>query len=108
MRRCCSGPSRSSASPSCRPSGGRCCTRIADHVPVRWIAGPRPVPDWLDGEAIEIVRDTKRTRLNISGVSAATAYHEAVEAMRWARQLLASGRAEPGEIAICVRHAHRL
>ena len=30
---------------------------LATHVPVRWIAGPRPVPDWLDGAAIEIVRD---------------------------------------------------
>ena len=73
---------------------------LADHVPVRWIAGPRPVPDWLDGEAIEIVREEAHSP-NISGVSAATAYHEAVEAMRWARQLLASGRAEPADIAIC-------
>ena len=72
---------------------------LAAHVPVRWIAGPRPVPDWLDGAAIEIVRDEAQTP-NISAVSAATAYHEAVEAMRWARQLLASGRAEPAEIAI--------
>ena len=72
---------------------------IAAHVPVRWVAGPRPVPDWLDGAAIEIVRDKARAP-NISAVSAATAYHEAVEAMRWARQLLASGRAEPTDIAI--------
>ena len=36
----------------------------------------------------------------VSGVSAATTYHEAVETMRWARQLLASGRAEPADIAI--------
>src|SRR3546814_9099223 len=33
-------------------------------------------------------------------VSAATAYHEAIEAMRWARSLLASGRAAPSDIAI--------
>ena len=72
---------------------------IAGHVPVRWIAGPRPVPDWLDGQAIEIVRDEPQSP-EVAAVSAATAYHEAVEAMRWARQLLASGRAEPAEIAI--------
>ena len=31
--------------------------RIAGQVPVRWIAGPRPVPDWLDGDVIRIVRE---------------------------------------------------
>ena len=66
---------------------------------MRWIAGPRPVPDWLDGAAIEIARDEAQSP-DVSAVSAATAYHEAVEAMRWARQLLASGRAEPADIAI--------
>ena len=72
---------------------------LAGHLRVRWIAGPRPVPDWLDGEAIEIVREEAQAP-EVSAVSAATAYHEAVEAMRWARQLLASGRAEPADIAI--------
>ena len=72
---------------------------IAGLVPVRWIAGPRRVPDWLDGEVIEIVRDEAQSP-DVSGVSAATAYHEAVEAMRWARLLLASGRAEPADIAL--------
>ena len=33
---------------------------IAGHLPVWWIAGPRPVPDWLDDKAIEIVRDALR------------------------------------------------
>ena len=61
--------------------------------------GPRPVRDWLDGAAIKIVRKEARTP-EVAAVNAATAYHEAVEAMRWARQLLASGRAEPAEIAI--------
>src|SRR5262249_20071477 len=36
----------------------------------------------------------------ILAASAATAYHEAVEAIRWARELLASGRAEPADIGI--------
>ena len=72
---------------------------LAGHVPVRWNAGPRPVPDWLDREAINIVREEARSP-DISAVSAATAYHEAIEAMRWARELLASGRAVPADIAI--------
>ena len=72
---------------------------LAGHVPIRWIAGPRPVPDWLDGVAIEIVRSEAQAP-GVSAVSAATAYHEAVEAMRWARALLASGRAQPTDIAI--------
>ncbi len=72
---------------------------IAGSVTVRWIAGPRPVPNWLDSKAIEIVREEAQDP-EVSTVSAATTYHEAVEAMRWARQLLASGRAEPAEIAI--------
>ena len=72
---------------------------LARHVPIRWSAGPRPVPDWLDGEAIEIVRDEANSP-EVFAASAATAYHEAVEAMRWARELLASGKAEPADIAI--------
>ena len=72
---------------------------IADYVPVRWIAGPRPVPDWLNSTAIEIVREDAQTP-DVFVVSAGTAYHEAVEAMRWVRELLASGRAESAEIAI--------
>ena len=72
---------------------------IARRVPVRWNAGPRPVPEWLDGDLVEIVRDKAKSP-EVCAVSAATAYHEAVEAMRWARELLASGRAEPADIAI--------
>ncbi|MDE0050466.1 MAG: PD-(D/E)XK nuclease family protein [Rhodospirillales bacterium] len=72
---------------------------LAGRVPIRWIAGPRPVPDWLDGDAIQIARE-KAQLPGVFAISAATAYHEAVEAMRWARQLLASGGAEPVDIAI--------
>ena len=72
---------------------------IADHTPVRWIAESRSVPDWLDGDRIEIVQSASQTP-KISAVSAATAYHEAVEALRWARLLVASGNAEPADIAI--------
>jgi hypothetical protein len=57
------------------------------------------VPTWLEGSGIQIERANAQVP-EISTVSAATAYHEAIEAMRWARALLASGRAKPAEIAI--------
>ena len=72
---------------------------LAEHTPVRWIAGPRSVPDWLEGSAVTIDRDEPLVP-EIGAVSASTAYHEAIEAMRWVRALLVSGLAEPGEIAI--------
>lgn len=72
---------------------------LAEHTPVRWIAGPRTIPAWLDGNAITIDRAEPLTP-QISAVSASTTYHEAIEALRWARELLASGQAESSEIAI--------
>jgi hypothetical protein len=72
---------------------------LAEHTPVRWIAGAQAVPGWLDGSAVTIDR-TEPLAPEISAVSASTAYHEAIEAMRWARELMASGQAEPGDIAI--------
>jgi hypothetical protein len=72
---------------------------LAERVQVRWNAGPRSVPDWLDGERIEIV-STEPQAPAIATVSAATAFHEAIEALRWARELMASGAAEPSDIAV--------
>ena len=72
---------------------------VASQVPVRWISGPRSVPNWLDSELIEVVRAPALTPA-ITTSSAATTYHEAVEALRWARQLIASGDAQPADIAI--------
>ena len=72
---------------------------IATHVPVRWIAGPRPVPEWLDCDVIDVVR-TEPHVPDVLALSASTAYHEAVEAMRWARKLISSGAANPAHIAI--------
>lgn len=70
---------------------------LTDHVQVRWIAGPRSTPAWLDDLDVEVVR-TPAESPEVESVSAATAYHEAVEALRWARDLIASGRADPSEI----------
>jgi hypothetical protein len=71
---------------------------LTDHIPVQWRAGPRSVPAWLEGTGVAVARAPAQTP-GISAVSAATAYHEAVEAMRWARSLLALG-VLPSEIAI--------
>lgn len=71
---------------------------LTAHIPVQWTAGPRSVPAWLDGTGVMVVRAPMQAP-RISAVSAATAYHEAIEAMRWARSLLASG-VSPSEIAI--------
>jgi hypothetical protein len=71
---------------------------LTAHIPVQWSAGPKIVPAWLDGTGVTVVRAPVQTP-GISAVSAATAYHEAIEAMRWARSLLASG-VSPSEIAI--------
>ena len=72
---------------------------LAGQVPVSWTAGPRTVPEWLDDRSVRIVREEPQEP-EIAVVSAASAYHEAVEAMRWARRLMASGEAEPADIAI--------
>jgi len=72
---------------------------LAEMLPVRWDAGPRPVPDWLTGSAVEVVRSEPAIP-QIEAVTCATGHHEAVEAMRWARNLIASGAARPHEIAI--------
>ena len=72
---------------------------IAKRVPVRWTAGPRGIPAWLDGGAIDVARSEPHAP-EIITVSASTAHHEAIEALRWARQLIASGTAAPAEIAI--------
>ncbi|MHB8241772.1 MAG: PD-(D/E)XK nuclease family protein [Solirubrobacteraceae bacterium] len=72
---------------------------LGERVQVQWNAGPRSVPHWVDGSCIEILRAEPEAPA-ITTVSAATAFHEAIEALRWARELMASGEAEPGDIAI--------
>lgn len=71
---------------------------LTAHIPVQWTAGPRSVPAWLEGSGVTIARAPEQTP-GISSVSAATSYHEAIEAMRWARRLLSSG-VPASEIAI--------
>ena len=72
---------------------------LTAHTSVSWTAGPRPTPPWLEAFDVTINR-ADPTAPAISTVSAATAYHEAIEAIRWARGLMASGEAEPADIGI--------
>jgi len=72
---------------------------LTDHTPVTWSTGPRPYPAWLETTGV-LISSTPPQAPDVHAVSAATAYHEAIEAIRWARGMLASGEAEPADIAI--------
>ncbi|RJT31481.1 PD-(D/E)XK nuclease family protein [Mesorhizobium waimense] len=76
---------------------------LAARIPVQWTAGPRSVPVWLGDTGVVVVRGEAEGPM-VGSVSAATAYHEAIEAMRWARALLASG-VSPSDIAIATASA---
>ena len=68
-------------------------------VPVTWVAGARSTPLWLDDMNIEVRRDAP-TVPERHLFSCATPHHEALEAFRWMRELLANGKARPEDIAI--------
>lgn len=72
---------------------------LTNHMSVTWPAGPRASPSWLDGTGVSITHSPRQTPA-VTSVSAATTHHEAIEAVRWARNLLASGEAQPADIAI--------
>ena len=73
--------------------------QLATVTTVRWLAGPRSVPNWITQTGVEVVA-SEPSSPHVSTVSAASALHEAIEAMRWARELVAQGTARPNEIAI--------
>ena len=68
-------------------------------VPVAWVAGARSTPSWLDKMKIDVRREA-RNDPELRLLSCATPQHEALEAFRWMRELIASGKARPEEIAI--------
>jgi len=72
---------------------------LAAETDVQWIAGPRYVPSWVHEFGIPVVEALPETP-DIHTESCASPRHEALEAMRWARELIASGRARPEQIAI--------
>jgi hypothetical protein len=81
------------------PCWRRLLRALADHIPVQWTAGPRTTPAWLEGTSVHVIRAPSASPA-VNVVSGATAYHEAIEAMRWVRSILASRKAAPSEIAI--------
>ena len=72
---------------------------LARTVPVAWVAGPRSVPPWLDDKKIELRREETHAPEQLL-FSCANPQHEALEAYRWMRDLLASGKAKPEDIAV--------
>jgi PD-(D/E)XK nuclease superfamily len=73
---------------------------LANAVPVAWVAGARSVPSWLKETAVEIRKDDALPAPIVALFSCATPRHEALEAVRWMRELIASGKARPEDIAI--------
>jgi hypothetical protein len=72
---------------------------LAAETDVHWIAGPRHVPSWVHELGIPFI-ETPRETPEIHTESCASPRHEALEALRWARHLIASGQARSEEIAI--------
>jgi hypothetical protein len=73
---------------------------LAGVTEVRWVAGPRPVPAWVrDLSSIAIIEAPPESP-EMQCESCASPRHEALETLRWARSLIATGQARPEEIAI--------
>lgn len=72
---------------------------LSNRVHVTWNAVGSGVPVWLQGTNIEVITEPVRSP-TLTAVSAATANDEVIEALRWARELMASGKARPHEIAL--------
>jgi len=72
---------------------------LSETVPVTWCAGPRHVPDWVRKTRADIRVEAPAAGEPIL-FSCANPQHEALEAFRWMRELLATGAARPEEIAI--------
>lgn len=63
---------------------------LAGIVSVHWIAGPRSIPSWLEGTRIEVIASSPHAPDHV-GISCSDPRHEALEAVRWVRGLLARG-----------------
>lgn len=72
---------------------------LASVTRVVWDCGPFEPPKWLDGSRVEI-RCNKAQNPKLTTFSCATPRHEVVEALRWARRLMAEQGVKPQEIAI--------
>ena len=83
------------------PCWRRLFLALAGSTSIEWhsIETLREQLTWTQPSSIGVVFKPKRTPTQTS-VVCATPKHEVVEALRWARQLIVSGRARPHEIAI--------
>ena len=72
---------------------------LAAEIDVHWIAGPRYVPSWVRELGIPVA-EAPPENPEIHTESCASPRHEALEALRWARELVAGRRARPEQIAI--------
>ena len=86
---------RTEMSPVWRPL----LSKLSASTDVVWRAGARSIPGWIEATKIRLEQSKAETP-TIRCESCASPRHEAVEAIRWARELMASGRAMPEEIAI--------
>jgi hypothetical protein len=83
------------------PCWRRLFLALAGSTSVEWysIETLREQLNWIQGSATCSVFKAKQTP-GQSSVVCATPKHEVIEALRWARELIVSGRAKPHEIAI--------
>jgi len=86
---------RTEMSPVWRPL----LSALVEVTDVRWIAGPRYTPGWIRDLGIPIV-ETAASNPEIQCESCASPRHEALEALRWARALIAREDVLPEQIAI--------
>lgn len=71
---------------------------LARHATLTWRNPSKAAAAWFPGE---LGSDPQPTPASPEIVSCASPRAEAVEALRWIRELIASGRARPDEIAVC-------
>jgi hypothetical protein len=72
--------------------------RLSTVVPVEWEAPRAAETDWFTGGITRMKARDAAAATDL--VSCADPRHEAVEALRWVRRLLAAGAAQPNQIAI--------
>ena len=74
---------------------------LAKIVHVEWhaVRSHADALSWLANSNVQVVLHD-RLQPTLEAVSCANPKHEALEALRWARELLSTGRVSPGEIAI--------
>ena len=71
---------------------------LAKTIPLTWRNPGAADVSWFPGQ---VVVDDQQPDVDMSVVACANPRAEVVEALRWMRELIASGRARPEEIAIC-------